>query len=643
MIVYDGLNNLTWFMGIIEDVSDPTNGGRVKIRAFGFHPTVEADTVGTDDLPWASVLGTSPHMHIPLDRGEFVFGAFLDGRDAQQPLVFGTIPAPKFGIPVSPGGGGAADSGQVGSSGVSGFASGSTESILETIKQRESKGNYSSDAKIKDPKASASGAYQFIDSTWRAQTKAAGVGTQYARAVDAPPAIQDAVAAHYVNNILATNGNNLAAVPITWYTGNAAGKMSAEAIARNNGLTADKYAKNWLADYNKVTGSNTAPTVSVSTNPYAKTTNETIENFGNKALPPQATGEDIHKTPAGSAMTNSKSYNANGLSLSHPGVPVGGGYKTGVWNARYDGSYIEMHAGSSKSDEHISVVHRSGSHIVLDQNGNITIMSSGRVHISSLNDLEQHVEGFSTNVSRGGYSVLVDGGGLSLSSTGDINISSNSNVNIAAGGNIVLHSGGSADIVSGKIGITSEQGIVSVTAAQNIAFQSAGDISHKAVNMAINASGILGIESIGNTILKGKDVSVYASGILGVESKGNTVLKGQDVTVYAAGKLNQKGAGGSVLEGSTLGLKSSGYATMQAGGFANIVGSRVNLNNGGSVDSVAAPETEVPVVITLDNTGGGTGAVSGPPPMGLGTKEKTKTRSPRPGSIAITDTDDVLT
>ena len=608
MIVYDGLNNLTWFMGIIEDVNDPTNAGRVKIRAFGFHPTVEEDTVDTDSLPWAPVLGTSPHMHVPLDRGEFVFGAFLDGRDAQQPLIFGTVPAPKFAIPVSPGGGGG-DSGQVGSSGAATFQAGSTEAILANIRNRESSGNY----QAKASGSSASGAYQFIDSTWQAQAKAAGIGTEYAHAGDAPPEVQDAVAGHYVNDILAKNDNNLAAVPNTWYTGNAAGKMSDAAVARNNGLTADKYAANWLADYNKTTGQNPAATTIPPTNPYMKTSNETIENFGNKALPPQATGEDMHKTPVAPAMSNAKSYNSNGLAVNHPGVPVGGGYKTGVWNARYDGSYVEMHAGASKDDEHISLVHRTGAHIVLDQNGNVTITSVGRVHISSLNDLEEHVEGFTTNVSKGGYSVLVDGGGLSLSSTGDLNISSNSNVNITAGGNITLNSGGSADIVSGKIGITAEQGIVSVTAAQNIAFQSKGDITHKGVNLVMNASGVFGLES-----------------------KGNTSIKGKDMVLFASGKLNQKGAGGTVLEGSTLGLKSSGYATMQAGGFANIVGSQIHLNDGGSVDSI-----DTPFVIALPDTGGGVGVPSGPPPTGVASNPQNKIRSPKPGSIAITDTDDL--
>ena len=105
-----------------------------------------------------------------------------------------------------------------------------TAKILATIKQRES-GNYTETARG----SSASGAYQFIDSTWQDLTKKYGMGQEFQRAKDAPPQVQDAVAAAYVNDILRANNGDVSKVPLVWYTGNAQGKMSDAAIASNNG------------------------------------------------------------------------------------------------------------------------------------------------------------------------------------------------------------------------------------------------------------------------------------------------------------------------------------------------------------------------------------------------------------------------
>lgn len=62
------------------------------------------------------------------------------------------------------------------------------------IRQAESGGDYTA----KNPNSTASGAYQFLDSTWSQAAKASGVqgATQYVHAGDAPPATQDAVASY---------------------------------------------------------------------------------------------------------------------------------------------------------------------------------------------------------------------------------------------------------------------------------------------------------------------------------------------------------------------------------------------------------------------------------------------------------------
>lgn len=65
-------------------------------------------------------------------------------------------------------------------------------SVLGQIRANESGGNYTA----QNPNSTASGGYQFINSTWQNLTSQSGIGTQYATAKDAPPNIQDAVAAY---------------------------------------------------------------------------------------------------------------------------------------------------------------------------------------------------------------------------------------------------------------------------------------------------------------------------------------------------------------------------------------------------------------------------------------------------------------
>lgn len=119
------------------------------------------------------------------------------------------------------------------------------EKILATIRTKESGGDYGAQARG----STASGAYQFIDETWNSVTKKYGIGQEYRRAKDAPPAVQDAVAAAYVQDILRSNGNDVSKVPLVWYTGNAAGNISASAIAANNGLTPHAYQADWMNIY----------------------------------------------------------------------------------------------------------------------------------------------------------------------------------------------------------------------------------------------------------------------------------------------------------------------------------------------------------------------------------------------------------
>lgn len=97
-----GKNGFVWFFGVVEDIMDPLQVGRVRVRCHNFH-SISDTVLPTDELPWAHVIlptttasyqekGISPTF---MREGTTVVGFFADGMNAQMPIVFGTLP----GIP----------------------------------------------------------------------------------------------------------------------------------------------------------------------------------------------------------------------------------------------------------------------------------------------------------------------------------------------------------------------------------------------------------------------------------------------------------------------------------------------------------------------------------------------------------------
>jgi len=96
-----GKDKFTPFLGQVEDVNDPKMSGRVKVRCIGWHPKERSgsdEALPTEDLPWARV--GMPTTHAQQSRiggkhgllaGSWVFGFFLDGEDAQDPMVISTF------------------------------------------------------------------------------------------------------------------------------------------------------------------------------------------------------------------------------------------------------------------------------------------------------------------------------------------------------------------------------------------------------------------------------------------------------------------------------------------------------------------------------------------------------------------------
>lgn len=88
--------NFIWWKGVVEDRQDPLFLGRCRCRIFGWHTENKTD-MPTENLPWAmpSLPIDNGRNAIGPREGDWVWGFFLDGNEAQMPVMVGFMP----GIP----------------------------------------------------------------------------------------------------------------------------------------------------------------------------------------------------------------------------------------------------------------------------------------------------------------------------------------------------------------------------------------------------------------------------------------------------------------------------------------------------------------------------------------------------------------
>ena len=184
------------------------------------------------------------------------------------------------------------------------------QKILAAIRTNESSGNYGENSYKAG--SSASGAYQFLDSTWKSQAAKAGIGTEYSRAYLAPPEVQDAVAANYVKNILSMPdvAGDVSKVPLVWFTGNAQGRISARAQSVN-AVTPQQVQAKFMKTYDggKFASSsyNSSPGVSGMINAGVEKMGEVFGMLGSAIIKPGVRRDFIPATPNASEKINSES------------------------------------------------------------------------------------------------------------------------------------------------------------------------------------------------------------------------------------------------------------------------------------------------------------------------------------------------
>ena len=110
-----GRDGFNWFIGQVPQKrfwgiqynKDPDAwGNRIKVRIMGYHPPNRTE-LKDSDLPWAQVMlptstgsGKSGRAKpVRISPGDVVFGFFLDGDDAQQPIIMGVLGHSKYSVP----------------------------------------------------------------------------------------------------------------------------------------------------------------------------------------------------------------------------------------------------------------------------------------------------------------------------------------------------------------------------------------------------------------------------------------------------------------------------------------------------------------------------------------------------------------
>jgi hypothetical protein len=544
MIGENGFESLIWFMGFVEDNSDELNG-RIRVRAFGFHPPFADGTVLTEDLPWAHVVRDSKFSSIP-DLGDLVIGFFLDGRDAQHPIVIGTINSAKFSAPSSnpnynpesynPDGTPGASGDGVGGTDRSkyayqyfinkGFTPEQAAGIVGNL-QQESGPNLDS---LYNPAGGGDGARGIAQ--WR------GVRTNkfvelYGTTPDLATLDQqlDFVMYEFTNPIPGASTK-----PLRAYTGIKSSTSAAESAAIfdelyeiNGGGSRQSRVNNASSLLQQFAGTEPQPPIE-GENPYLAPSQDVVSNYGNPAMPSAINGENYEFSPAlAGSVARRSGATASGHTVDEPGIPPPGGKDTSVWETRYGGSHIAM-SGKNTSDEYINIIHANGSRVTIDGNGNVTVKAMGKLHLGSESNIEESADGAKVGMYPKGYTVDISDGKCNITSAGDMNFTTHGNMNINVAGSLAMNVSDNIDITGARIALTAKADSIDFLAVNKIAIQSSGG------EIGISSEGALYLQSAGDMNLKGSGMVKLGGSQVHLNSAGNAPADA--VTAIAAATIN---------------------------------------------------------------------------------------------------------
>lgn len=227
-------------------------------------------------------------------------------------------------------------------------------------------------------------------------------------------------------------------------------------------------------------------------NPYTKPSQDAIKTMGNPPIPPQMTGEDIHLTPILDNSALNIADNAttpDNHAINEPTTPTNGvPYNTTVWNASYDGSYIEMN--DNPDNGYINIIHKSGTGITIDNSGTLKIKSLGDVWDGTNGHKKEFVAGRKDVViENGNYTINATGGDIIMQCAGDVKISSSGNTVFETAGVMTLNGGNGIQLVAPRIGLFAHAENIELKAHDKIIADADTAIVENTPDKSINVSG----------------------------------------------------------------------------------------------------------------------------------------------------------
>lgn len=289
--------------------------------------------------------------------------------------------------------------------------------------------------------------------------------------------------------------------------------------------------------------------------PYRLVSNDYINNMHQGPLPSAMSNENVEHGPAAAASGGRRkekfqSVTEGEVEYNEPPIPHAGSVNSSVWHTRHGGSYIEL-SGKHGADEFINIIHRSGTHITIDEAGSVIIKSFGDNHTVTDGNSHDMISGRKNTVAGGGYTIHVKNGVCDIRSEGNMNLSSGADMTISAAGSFQLNVGDALDLSAGRISMQSKVDTFDITSQGTMRLNSlleAHILSDDKMNiqskatMDIKSTGRFSLESE-NAIHQRSAQSFHASSDSNLNLTGGGIITGDASQIHWNSGLSTAASG----------------------------------------------------------------------------------------------------